>query len=457
MDDSQRPKPLLPFEIPDLEIAPPPSVGAGVQATRGGGIDPFEPEVSQSALSLDLDLEPVRPVQAAAFGSVLDWDDAPEFELVASAAPPRENSETPLLDQLHLVQSGRAAWPTGRALDPKRLEIDPTEVRELANYGPSPATVRQTPGYAYRVFKRQRELKQELVAIGNEGARAESEREATLAKLAHQMRPVVDQSRFRAQLTALRELEAAAEQQSQQWSRLRLEYDREQAALETQLAPLRSQIESELTREREALRANLACETACRRSAAEEPRVHIELRALAARSRRRTAELGSQSRDPEPTRALIEARQQASAAVHDASQAALATSQAALGQVRAQLDRARQEERRVAQQQRLLAQRYEQRNRGREQELASAEKSQHAALAELGRALLADGALGGVPEVLLDGVRVASERADQLLVRRELQRRALESYDVVRVSQGVRLSCTLLALLLLLVGFKLVF
>jgi hypothetical protein len=75
----------------------------------------------------------------------------------------------------------------------------------------------------------------------------------------------------------------------------------------------------------------------------------------------------------------------------------------------------------------------------------------------LGRAVLAARGSVEVSDAWLTRVRHSDEHADALLVRRELQLRAIDGYDRVRARQGVHLVCTLLGLFVLLVSFKLIF
>jgi len=62
-----------------------------------------------------------------------------------------------------------------------------------------------------------------------------------------------------------------------------------------------------------------------------------------------------------------------------------------------------------------------------------------------------------VPSAWIERVRRTNEHTDQLLVRREMQVRAIDSFDSARVRQGVQLVCTALGLFTLLILFKLIF
>jgi len=93
----------------------------------------------------------------------------------------------------------------------------------------------------------------------------------------------------------------------------------------------------------------------------------------------------------------------------------------------------------------------------RSQGLSEVEIEQRAALADLARAALAARGTLDIPEARLERVRNVSARADGLIVRAEMQRRAIASYDAPRARQGVRLACTAVGLLLVLFVFKLIF
>ncbi|HET7541035.1 MAG TPA: hypothetical protein VFK05_14225, partial [Polyangiaceae bacterium] len=87
---------------------------------------------------------------------------------------------------------------------------------------------------------------------------------------------------------------------------------------------------------------------------------------------------------------------------------------------------------------------------------AACERAQNE-LGELVRALLAERGENALPEAWRERLRAVSERADRLLVRREMQRRALAAYDEQAARHGVRLACTGAALILVLFAFKLFF
>jgi hypothetical protein len=129
----------------------------------------------------------------------------------------------------------------------------------------------------------------------------------------------------------------------------------------------------------------------------------------------------------------------------------------ALSQAQARLAGLHQSERQITRKRQALGDAYQKERSLRAEGVSEAELEQRAALADLARAVLAAPGTVELPEARLARVRSADERANKLIVRREMLARAIASYDVARARQGVRLACTALALLLLLFAFKLIF
>jgi chromosome segregation ATPase len=129
----------------------------------------------------------------------------------------------------------------------------------------------------------------------------------------------------------------------------------------------------------------------------------------------------------------------------------------ALARAQAQLAALRQSQQKVARKKRALGGVYQQKLAARAEGVSEAEIEQRAALADLGRAVLAAGGAVEIPEGWLERLSRVCEHADRLVVRREMQRRAIKSYDHERARQGVRLSCTAIALVFALFAFKLIF
>jgi hypothetical protein len=327
MSDSPQPKASL--EIPDLELEPAPrALGKAVLPSStpkperpmqgpqeyGYSVPHLfdEDAFAGQSLRLDLDQGPREP--ALGSGGLSQFESSGDFELepvgLADLAAVVGRTQASDSERLEYTPGAAAAWPSGRALDPTQIKIDPLELATVAGYPESPEAIQLSPVYAFRVIARQRELKREWLRISAESERAEREREAALGELSRVVRPAAETiESLRRFFVPILELE-------------RLRSEPEQAA----------------------------------------DSIHAE--------------------------------------------------------------------------------------RGTPAELRKA-------LAELGRAVLAAGGSVEVPDHWLGRVRALSERADPLVARRELLRRAIDAYDRGRVRQGIRLTGTLVGLIVLLIGLKL--
>ncbi|MES1175476.1 MAG: hypothetical protein ABUL62_14235 [Myxococcales bacterium] len=478
MSDSQRPKhPAAPsFEVPDLELGPAPrsfrqpanapsAVVPPVTPNQGRGYTApnlFEEESFQTgSLSLDLDADPRG--HAPVFGSSVSFEDPDAFELERTAAPAlslHEQSQnaakvTERIDR----QGGHAAWPTGRAPDMTQLRLDPVEIAILADYGDVPTAVQLTPAYAYRVFTRQRELKRQLVSIAAEHERAEHEREATLAELASTVRPAAEKvEQFRRLFAPLVELEQAAGKQGQALSSINQQSSAHSGQFDAELSQIAEQLRAEQQLEQDAIRVYDEREAAAKRAEAKLKRAHIEIRAVTQVAEQKLGPAGGEIPEPEASQ-LSALRQRVEDAKPELAhtQAEFAQAKTALERARARLDALRQNERLTTRKKQAVAEQYRKELQVRSQGLNESESLQRTALADLGRAVLTAAGTVDVTESWLERVHDVSDRADKLLVRRELQVRAIGSYDQARVRQGVQLVGTVLGLFVLIVLFKLIF
>ena len=449
MSDSQRPNPLPSFEVPDLELEP---VPRSMQA----------PPARQPA-NATLRATPLRTTEPA-FGALFDFgDELGEFE---RSAPPNFQIDGGSAPRLAIAKRAEPAvtevqssWPSGQALDLAELEIDPRELAVLADYGEPPDSPALTLAYAYRVFTRQRELKQQLIPIAAECERAQAARERTLAELARGLRPAVEQrSEFRRFFASLLELEQRAAERGRTLTAINAQLDAETNQFDAVLTQISGQLEVEAQLEREAQRQHEERQANAKRADAKLKRVQIEIRAVTHLAEQK---LGPQAGQvPEPEAAQLATLQQRAEALEPEiahAREEFEQAQQALNQVRARLGALRQNERQITRKKQAYAGAYQKELSLRSQGLSENEIEQRSALAELGRALLATRDTALVPEAWLERVRQVSDRANKLSARAELQRRAIAAYDAPRARQGVKLACTAALLLLLSFAFKLIF
>jgi hypothetical protein len=167
---------------------------------------------------------------------------------------------------------------------------------------------------------------------------------------------------------------------------------------------------------------------------------------------------GGQIPEPEASQ-LAALRERANALQPELDQAKseLARSKLLLDRASARVGEASQRDRLVGRKKQALVQHYQSELDLRGRGSSESEQKQQLALVELGRAVLAARGAVAVPEAWLERARSASARADSLLARCELHLRALEAYDRPKVTQGVRLACTLAGVAVLLIALKIAF
>ncbi|MEI9953784.1 MAG: hypothetical protein WDO74_33605 [Pseudomonadota bacterium] len=454
MSDSQRPNPHAPsFEVPDLELERVPR-SLGQVAPAAAPVRPPAPVKAPSS------------AQAQLFGASFEFNDdledlvfertaQPSLQLVGEPAPPPDRAKRAATAAADLEPS----WPTGRAPEAAQLAIDPLELAILADYGDPPDSVPRTLAYAYRVFTRQRELKRQLIPIAAECERAQLEREATLAELARAVRPGIEQiTEFRRFFAPLLQIEQRAATRGQALGSINAQLDGESARLDAELAQVEGQVEAEQRQESEAQRRHDEREANAKRADAKWKRVEIEMRAVTQVAEQKLGPQGGQIPEPEAAQ-LAHLRERAEAMKPEVAHARAELEQAkqALSQLHARLDALRKNARQIARKKQALAEAYQKEVAARSQGVSETESEQRAALAELACAVLAARGTLEIPELWLERVRNASGRADQLIVRAEMLRRAIVAYDAPRARQGVRLACTAVGLLFVLFAFKLIF
>ena len=452
MTDSQRPNPLAPsFDVPDLELAPVPRT-----VRQTGPMSARQPATAPAKAT--------ATAHDQLFGASFDFgDDLEDLEFGRSAQPTfqlsGEGAPRVAVAKRAAPTDAGPSWPSGRATEASKLEIDPIELATLADYGDPPASVPLTLAYAYRVFTRQRELKRQLIPIAAECERAEFERQATLAELASALRPALEQnSEFRRFFAPLLELEQRATERGRALTAINAQLDADSGQLDAELARIAGQIAAEQRDEREAQRLYDEREANAKRAEAKFKRVQIEIRAVTQVAAQKLGPQGGQIPDPEAAQ-LAGLRHRAEALEPELAHTRAESEQAeqALQRLRAQLHALNQSERQIARNKQALGEAHQKQLAAHSPGLSETEIEQRAALLDLARALLASPGTVEIPEAWLERVRGVSDRADALVVRLEMQRRAIASYDSKSARQGVRLACTAVGLLLVLFAFKLIF
>lgn len=172
---------------PDLEL------GAGPKPAA----KPARPKVPQEELSLELAVDPrelvaQRSTEASGFGLQATT------RALAPPAPP-----------MPMAAPTRVAKPESRRPGPLAAGASDleTDALVLADYGDPPRSWIFAPMYAWRVFKRQRELKAALAVRKQEAEHAQTALEDALVALAERARPLAEKTQT--YLMALEELSRA--------------------------------------------------------------------------------------------------------------------------------------------------------------------------------------------------------------------------------------------------------
>ena len=455
MSDSERPNPqTASFEVPDLELEPAPRSirqGAPLRESPRGAAAPIAATAPASAQTEQL------------FGSTFDFgDDLGDFELERTAQP-NSGATTKPGPSAQPVKARRAelgpSQPTGRAPEVAKLVFDPREIEILADYGEAPDNAAGTFAYAYRVFTRQRELKHQLVSIAAECERAQNERAATLAELARALRPALEQiPEFRRSLAPILEIEQRAAARGRALNSINAQLGAHHSELDAELAHVASQIETEQHAESDARRQYDERESNAQRADAKLKRVQIEMRAVTQVAEQKLGPAGGSMPAAEAAQiAELERRAQAMQPEVQALRSALEQAKLEFYQARARVEALRQTQRQIGRKKQALGGAYEKELSLRAEGVSEVEIEQRTALVELACAALGAPSAVAIPEDWLERVRRVSERADALLARAEMFRRAITAYDARRARQGVQLACTAVGLVFALFAFKLIF
>jgi hypothetical protein len=166
------------------------------------------------------------------------------------------------------------------------IEVADAEVERVAGYG-SPPSIPLTPLYAWRVFTRQRALREKLPQIAAQRARAEHDRDAELAELATELRPILESNEDHAALfEPLLNIERAGRERSRALAQTNSEYAAQLAAVDEERQSLERQLSEQRSAEQRDATVVTECERAHARVEARLKRLQIEIRAVVEQAHR---------------------------------------------------------------------------------------------------------------------------------------------------------------------------
>ena len=432
---NERKPPGPSFEIPDLELAPPPV------SKRAAPLTPSR--TGPAAMTPD----------AASFGleiSLPDLDDDDDLLQLGS------NVELSVGTSPQAVKRHLENWPSGHTRPVDQLPIDPADVTLTAGYGDAPKSALLTPFYAYRVLARRAPLKRAIALHHAELTQAELLRDTQLMQLSSELRPVLEANdAFRRLLEPTREVERLAGDRHSALSQADAGYKEQMARFDAELLQLR-EAEAKakaLSDERSAVAGGT--DSLLRRAEAKQQRVQIEIRGVMDVARRalgpaggdmptaqaeQLAELQTRAQALEPELAQARATHAAASKAQDEADA----------EVRRLLGQIRQVERRKASAGSVL----EKQLSVRAASVSEAEQQRRDALAGVARAVLAARGAVAVPQPQLQALRDHENAVDAAAIRLETHARALEAYERDRVKQGVVLVLSACGVVLLSILLK---
>jgi uncharacterized small protein (DUF1192 family) len=406
-----KPTPLAPAMDNDLQIdlaaASPPKQGVMRPPTPGAGFSPFDDDMSAGP-SLELD--------TGGGGSLPPRISSPSVTVGNAPQPPAPISHD---------------WARDEIAPASGIITDPFEARALADFGPAPDAFWQAPMYAYRVMSRRSELRRALVETRVHADKTSKRVEDALVSLGEKARRVVQDGPAAARVKAAEDMLRSRD------SALAGAMDAYKAAvadIDARLAPVQAELAAARAEEAKAEAAREAAEADVKRAEAKLKRIDIEIRNGA----NKQAE-----RDPAAADVAKAAQKLAEQdrVFGDAKRKAAAT----LGRVEA-IDAER-----TAQEQRFARQ-----SGTRGAGVDDAQQQLRAALADLGRTMLADRSLGDLTAPRDEVVRLEAE-AGAKAKSVALHESALESYEPGKVWLGVALVAAALVLVVAVMLFPFIY
>ena len=189
------------------------------------------------------------------------------------------------LDALRVERSADAHMPSAAApieRSPARIEADDEiEARSLADYGDAPKNVLRAPLYAYRVLKRQAELKKALVVRREEASLARALAEDAMVSLGERVRPLAaSDPSCSATLSALKQAEELLRSRDHSLAREQDAHNERLASMDARAAKLDQELLAAKAEERKGAADHADAVATLQRAEAKLKRAEIELRAL---------------------------------------------------------------------------------------------------------------------------------------------------------------------------------
>ncbi len=358
----------------DDEIIDAPALDLDVSTTRGRPGAPSSQQLGHEVDDGFGDDENEAPHEA------LDLD----LRAPASEPPPPAPKEKEPEKKKEFIARGNVS-------NPDTIEIDPVDVKVLANYGAEPKAILETIPYALRVVKRQRELKRSLEGVRAAIKEAEAKRDERMIELGTLLRPVLAQNPdYGTMAKSLGEAEKAVKERESALMQTNAAFREKASVIDAEIAALGPDHEKA---QAEVDAKNKVFEDADRlrkKHEARRKRVEIDVRA----AQTKLAAMETSAEDRAKAQALVatasQERETRAAEEKIATQAAqraeseLATARSMLGRVDEKIESLREKRR-------VLEQEYSRAGAARTEGVAAAGKEMRTVLLEIGKRAAKEG------------------------------------------------------------------
>ena len=391
-----------------------PAAGLARPPTPGVGFSPFDDDISAGP-SLELDVE----------GGGLPPRIASPSVPSVPVPPPPVSHRTPF------VELPAAAGVT----------VDPFEAKVLADYGPVPEAFWQAPMYAYRVMSRRGELRRALAERREDATRTSKRVEDALVAFGEKARVTVKEG---ALTPLLERVKAAEDLLRSRDSALAGTMDAQRAALaaiDARLGPAQTELAQATALENQAVAARDAADADSKRAEAKVKRIDIELRNLGAAP---------------PAAPKAGADREAAADEAAAQAAKLAAAERAVTEAHRKTAAATARCDTIGAERTAEEQRFTRQTGTRGAGVDDAHQQLRAALAELGRALLADKSMTELAAAR-DEVARLEQTAHAKTKSVAVHESALTAYDAPKVFLGMALVAIGVALVVVVILFPYIY
>lgn len=349
----------------------------------------------------------------------------------SEAPPPMPKAEEPAKKKEIIPRSNNV--PNQDA-----IEIDPVDVKVLADYGAEPKAIFETIPYAIRVVKRQRELKRSLEGIRAAVKEAEARRDERLVELGTLLRPVIaGNSEYASFAKNIGDAEKVVQERESALAQTNAQFRDKAAAIDAEIAglgPEQQTLEAEVDAKKKAFDE---ADRLRQKHEARRKRVEIDVRAAQAK----LAAMETSPADRAQAQALIASANQereTRAAEEKLAVQAAQRAESELATARGLLDRLEQKIEGLRQKRRTLEQEYSRAGAARSEGVAEAGKEMRTVLLEIGRKTWK----GGGPDapgadLRRKGVSDAMAHLRKLQIDMEKHVRALAAADKPSVTKGL--------------------